>query len=60
MVSVLERAVSASQQVASLAIITDPKDAKAQEFYASFGFQMLTKERMFLPMKQAAALISAP
>ena len=60
MVSVLERAVAASKEVASLAIVTDPKDAKAKAFYESFGFQMLTQSRMFLTMKQAEAILSAP
>lgn len=59
MVSMIQRAVQASREVASLAIITDPKDAKAQAFYESFGFQALTESRMFLTMKQAEALISA-
>jgi GNAT superfamily N-acetyltransferase len=53
MISALERAVAGSSEVASWAIITDPKDAKATGFYAGFGFQKLSGDRMFLPMKKA-------
>lgn len=60
MASMLNRAVNASQDIASWAIITDPKDKKAREFYAGFGFQSLNADRQFLPMKQAAAWLSAP
>lgn len=59
MVSMIQRAVQASKEVASLAIITDPKDAKAKAFYENFGFQPLTENRMFLTMKQAETLLSA-
>jgi len=59
MASMLRRAVAASQEVASWAVVTDPKDEKARRFYASFGFQSLTSDRLFLPMKQAAAWINA-
>lgn len=59
MLSALNRAVSASQEVASLALITDPKDDKARTFYEFFGFQALTERRMFLTMKQAEKVLSA-
>ncbi|MCF7790092.1 MAG: GNAT family N-acetyltransferase [Prosthecobacter sp.] len=59
MASMLRRAVAASQQVASWAVITDPKDEKARQFYVSFGFQSLTSDRLFLPMKQAASWVNA-
>lgn len=59
MASMLRRSVAASQEVASWAVVTDPKDEKARQFYASFGFQSLTADRMFLPMKQAAGWINA-
>lgn len=59
MASALHRCVATAREIASWAIITDPKDEKAQAFYASFGFQPLTASRQFLPMKQASALISA-
>jgi predicted GNAT family N-acyltransferase len=59
MASVLHRAVRASEEVASWAIVTDPKDEKAREFYASFGFQTLTEYRQFITMKSAAQWINA-
>lgn len=60
MASVLYRAVGASAEVASWAIVTDPKDEAAGKFYTSFGFQPLTDHRLFLTMKQAAEWITAP
>lgn len=59
MVSMMQRAVEAAKDVASWAIVTDPKDQRARQFYESFGFLPLNAERMFLTMKQAAAWISA-
>ena len=59
MASVLYRAVAASKEVASWAIVTDPKDDRARQFYESFGFQSLTADRQFLTMKQATEWISA-
>jgi GNAT superfamily N-acetyltransferase len=59
MVSALCRAVEGAKQVASWAVVTDPKDEHARKFYGSFGFRLLTRERMFLPMAEAAFLISA-
>jgi hypothetical protein len=59
-VSALHRAVEASQEVASWAIVTDPKDGKARAFYASFGFRDLTLTRQFLPMTAAAKWLSPP
>jgi predicted GNAT family N-acyltransferase len=50
----LARALDASRQVASLAIITDAKDEAAQSFYEHYGFHLLPTERhdrrLFLPM----------
>lgn len=59
MLSALSRAVSAAQEVASWAVVTDPKDHNAHRFYESFGFRALTPERMFIPMKDVAAQLSA-
>ena len=59
MANVLHRSVAASLEVASWAIVTDPKDKKARAFYAAFGFQSLTSGRQFLTMKQASAWINA-
>ena len=58
MVSALGRAVEGAKQVASWAVVTDPKDQHAREFYESFGFRPLTPERLFLTMEEAAALVS--
>ncbi len=62
MVSAMERAASGSQEIASWAMITDPKDGKAAEFYAGFGFLPLNGIRMMMPMAQIRALLgsSAP
>ena len=60
MASVLHRAVAASGEVASWAIVTDPKDEAAAKFYGSFGFKPLTEQRLYLTMKQAAEWLSAP
>lgn len=59
MASALHRAVRASEEVASWAIVTDPKHERAQAFYASFGFRPLTVSRQFITMKSAAQWISA-
>lgn len=58
MTSALFRAVECAKQVASWAIVTDPKDENALRFYKSFGFQALTADRAFLPMKEATALLT--
>jgi len=55
MISAFFRAVEASKRVASWAIVTDPKDDKARRFYEAFGFMPLTRERLFVPMKEAIA-----
>jgi GNAT superfamily N-acetyltransferase len=60
MASVLHRSVAASVEVASWAIVTDPKDQAARSFYEGFGFQPLTEQRLYLTIKQAAAFLSAP
>ena len=57
--SVLRRAVQASKEVASWAIVTDPKDDWAKGFYAGFGFQPLTETRQFITMKAANEWINA-
>ncbi len=57
MVSALSRAVEGARQVASWAVVTDPKDNEARRFYESFGFRALTPDRLFLPMKEAAELL---
>jgi GNAT superfamily N-acetyltransferase len=59
MISALRRAVEAARQVASWAVVTDPKDEHARKFYESFGFRPLTPARMSLSMTEAASLLSA-
>lgn len=59
MASMMHRAVKASGEIASWAIVTDPKDTKAREFYSSFGFQLVTESRQFITMKSAAQWINA-
>jgi len=39
-----------SSDIGSVAVITDPKDAKAEAFYREFGFLLLKGRRLFLPM----------
>ena len=60
MASVLFRSVAVSQEVASWAIVTDPKDDAARKFYESFGFQPLTDHRLYITMKQASEWLNAP
>ena len=35
-----------------MAIVTDPKDAKAAAFYRQYGFQAFDERRMFLAMQE--------
>ncbi len=51
MVDALKRANESSSIIGSVAVITDPKDERAEQFYAEFGFKRLDDRRMFLPMK---------
>jgi predicted N-acetyltransferase YhbS len=60
MISALSRAVEAAKQVASWAVVTDPKDEKARLFYQAFGFKPLTADRLFVPMKDVAAQLTVP
>jgi predicted N-acetyltransferase YhbS len=56
MVSAMERAASGSQEIASWAMITDPKDGNAAAFYAGFGFLPLNETRMMMPMARIRVL----
>lgn len=51
MVDALKRAYESSSVIGSVAVVVDPKDAKAAKFYGTFGFQPLDGQKMFLPMK---------
>ena len=58
MMSVMRRAVASSHEIASWAIIADPKDEGAKVFYRGFGFQALNADRLFITTRQAAQFIS--
>lgn len=48
----LNRSLSISESIGSIAVVVDPIDEKAQAFYAQYGFILLpTSGKMFLPMK---------
>jgi GNAT superfamily N-acetyltransferase len=49
----LKRALKASAQVASLAVVVDAKDEEARRFYGRYGFVLFPDERnrLYLPMK---------
>ena len=51
MVDALKRAFESSSVIGSGAVVVDPKDEKTAKFYATFGFQRLDGQKMFLPMK---------
>jgi predicted N-acetyltransferase YhbS len=56
--SAMLRAHQASEQVASWALVTDPKDHTARSFYKKFGFLDLDAQRMFLPMTEVERCIN--
>ncbi len=47
----LQRTWLHSIEIGSVAVITDPKDARAAAFYRQFGFRFFDEQRMFLPMQ---------
>jgi GNAT superfamily N-acetyltransferase len=51
MVEALKRSYASSSVIGSIAVVVDPKDGPAKEFYQAFGFQPLDEQKMFLPMK---------
>lgn len=59
MMSAFARAAHAAEEVASWAIVTDPKDDNARRFYEEFGFSVLGANRLFMTMKQVTTLLSA-
>ncbi|MGL4398803.1 MAG: GNAT family N-acetyltransferase [Luteolibacter sp.] len=59
MMSAFARAAHTAEQVASWAIVTDPKDDNARRFYEEFGFSELGANRLFMTMKQVKSLLSA-
>ena len=58
LVNALERALLASEQVASIAVVVDAKDEKAIEFYRRFGLIRFpeTEDQLFLPMRTVQTL----
>ena len=51
----LKRAYQASSEVASFAVVTDPINEKAVDFYTTFGFIKLESGRMFITMETIKA-----
>jgi GNAT superfamily N-acetyltransferase len=60
MVDALQRAYETSSVIGSVAIVTDPKDDRAAQFYAEFGFKPLDGRRLFLPMKAVPEWLGLP
>jgi GNAT superfamily N-acetyltransferase len=60
LLDVLRRALEASREVASIAVVVDAKDDVALAFYQHFGFIPLGDQpyRLFLPMKTIERLFS--
>jgi len=55
LVSALRRSLGSTSSVGSVAVVTDPKNAKAEDFYRKYGFRSLGGgRRMFLTMKEIA------
>jgi len=55
----LNRSLSISESLGTVAVIVDPIDEKAQAFYTKYGFILLpTSGKMFLPMKTIKDLVS--
>jgi GNAT superfamily N-acetyltransferase len=58
----LTRSVSIAQEVGAVAILTDPYDDSARDFYAKYGFEILHEQpfrRMMLPMRTLARAMAA-
>ena len=54
--SALRRALDSSAEIGSIAVVTDPKNARAEKFYKKYGFRQLGGgRRLFLPMKEIAS-----
>ena len=57
LIDALKRSFQASQTIGSMAVVVDPIDEAAKQFYLKFGFILLPDSgRMFLPMKTIAQL----
>lgn len=54
----LNRTAEVAESIGILALVVDPIDEEAQNFYARYGFILLpTSGKMFLPMKTITALL---
>lgn len=54
----LNRCLSISDSVGTLAVVVDPIDENAQKFYAKYGFILLNSGKMFLPMNSIRQLVN--
>jgi predicted GNAT family N-acyltransferase len=57
LIDALKRSVDLSDYIASHAIVVDPIDEQAANFYKKYGFLALDSGRMFLPMKSVQELV---
>jgi predicted GNAT family N-acyltransferase len=55
--SALCQAYKSSREIGSIAVVTDPKDEQAKNFYLEFGFRPLTGNRLFLFIQQIPNLL---
>lgn len=60
LVDALRRALNASAQIASLAVIAEALDEKALNFYIKYGFQQFRQNpmKLYLPMKSVEELVA--
>ncbi len=53
----MKRSLAASLVVGSSAVVVDPIDEEAKTFYLKYGFTQLDIGKMFIPMKDIAAVL---
>lgn len=53
----MKRSLAASLVVGSCAVVVDPIDEEAKSFYLKYGFAQLDNGKMFIPMKDIAAVL---
>ncbi len=59
LVDALKKSYEASKDIAAVAVIVDPIDDQAKDFYSKYGFKRLPDSgRMFLTMKAISVLFS--
>lgn len=59
----LRRCIAVAQEIGAVAVIADPYDNGARDFYANFDFQILHEEpfrRTLLPMRTLAKAMTVP